>query len=329
MAYSTDIVARARARLAQAKEDRLSQNRQHLEEAYAKLPRIQQIDMELRRTMAMTMRAVFSSGGDPAQAIEAVKEKNLALQKERAMLIAEHFPPGFLDENPICSRCGGSGYLGSNMCQCLSELCRQEQRKQISILAAGNDNFSQFRLDYYPNRFDSRVGANPRLVMEKTLQACRTYATTFTMNSGNLLFNGNTGLGKTFLSACIARTVTDRGYSVVYESASRLFSTLRDAHVNSNDDTKAAAAKYSNCDLLIIDDLGTEMPGQFVNAALYYLINNRLLDGKPILISTNLNIDEIADRYTPQIASRLHGNFQRLTFVGEDIRILKQRGYLV
>jgi len=329
MAYSTDIVARARARLAQAKEDRLSQNRQHLQEAYAKVPRIQQIDMELRKTMAMTMRAVFASGGDPAQAIESVKEKNLALQQERALLIAEHFEPGSLNEDPICTRCGGSGYLGSNMCECLAALCRQEQKKQISILAAGNDNFAQFRLDYYPNRYDARVGANPRLVMAKTLQACRTYATTFTLNSGNLLFNGNTGLGKTFLSACIARTVTDRGYSVVYESASKLFSTLRDAHVNSTEENRAAAAKYSDCDLLIIDDLGTEMPGQFVNAALYSLINNRLLEKKPVLISTNLNIDEITDRYTPQIASRLHGNFQRLTFVGEDIRILKQRGVVL
>jgi len=327
MGYSTDIIARARARLAQAKEDRLSENRQHLQEAYARVPRIREIDIELRKTMAMTMKAVFSSGGDPAEAIESIKEKNLALQKERALLITEHFGPGFLDESPICTRCGGSGYLGSTMCECLAELCRQEQRKQISILSAGHENFAQFRLEYYPNRFDARVGANPRLVMEKTLQACRTYATTFTMNSGNLLFNGNTGLGKTFLSACIARTVTDRGYSVVYESASRLFATLKDAHMNSTEETRAAAAKYSDCDLLIIDDLGTEMPGQFVNASLYALINNRILEKKPILISTNLNIDEVADRYTPQIASRLHGNFHQLAFVGEDIRILKQRGY--
>ena len=163
--------------------------------------------------------------------------------------------------------------------------------------------------------------------MERNFRTCRTYAATFSMNSGNLLFIGGTGLGKTFLSACIARTVADRGYSVVYETASHLFSKLEQARFNATEETRKEAEKFTACDLLIIDDLGTEMPGQFVTAALYSLINDRLLSGKPMVVSTNLNVDELSRRYSPQIASRLHGSFNRLTFLGEDIRVLKNRGF--
>jgi DNA replication protein DnaC len=167
-----------------------------------------------------------------------------------------------------------------------------------------------------------------RQVMEKNFRTCRTYATLFSRQSGNLLFIGGTGLGKTFLSACIARTVADRGYSVVYETASRLFNKLERAKFNGDEEARKDADKYLKCDLLIIDDLGTEMPGQFVTAALYSLVNDRLLAGTPMVISTNLNVDELSRRYSPQIASRLHGSFNRLTFLGEDIRVLKNRGQL-
>ena len=163
--------------------------------------------------------------------------------------------------------------------------------------------------------------------MERNFQIVRRYASFFSPASGNLLFVGGTGLGKTFLSACVARTVADRGYSVVYESSSHLFSKLEQAKFSPNEENRREAEKFASCDLLIIDDLGTEMPGQFVTAALYSLVNDRLLAGKPMVSSTNLNVDEMSRRYSPQIASRLHGGFTGLTFVGEDIRILKNRGY--
>ena len=163
--------------------------------------------------------------------------------------------------------------------------------------------------------------------MDRNFQNCRRYALTFTPNSGNLLFVGGTGLGKTYLAACVARVVADRGFSVCYETSAHLFSKLEQARFNGNDENRREAAKFTECDLLILDDLGTEMPGQFVTAALYGLLNDRILAGKPMVISTNLNVDEMSRRYSPQIASRLHGGFQRLTFVGEDIRVLKNRGY--
>ena len=326
MAYSLEVVKRARERLAQAKADRESENNQHLAQAYRQVPRLRQIDLQLRQTMAMAAQAVFTQGGDAYAAMEEVKQANLGLQRERAALVALHFEEGYLDDSPICDRCGGSGYIGSQMCECLQELCRQEQKKELTLLSGGKENFSQFRLDYYSDQYDSKFGASPRAIMERNYLNCRRYATTFTTNSGNLLFVGGTGLGKTFLSACVARAVADRGYSVMYETAGHLFSKLEQARFNSTEETRREANKLLECDLLILDDLGTEMPGQFVTAALYTLINDRLLENKPMVISTNLNIDELARRYSPQIASRLRGSFSLLTFVGEDIRVMKSKG---
>jgi len=216
--------------------------------------------------------------------------------------------------------------VGSNMCECLRELCRQEQKREVSILSGGKENFSQFRLEYYPDRIDRDLGVNIRSVMERTLQSCRQYAVTFTEKSGNLLFSGDTGLGKTFLSACIARTVADRGYSVVYESAGHLFANMERAKFTPDEAARETCKKYNDCDLLIIDDLGTEMPGQFTTAALYSLLNDRLLWGRPMIVSTNLTMEDMQKRYSPQIASRLRGSFTRIAFLGEDIRVLKNRG---
>jgi len=327
MAYSAEVVARARARLAEAREDRESENRQHLAQAYEQVPRIREIDMLLRRTMALTARLVFSSGADARDAMEQVKEQNLALQREREYLILENFEEGFLDDSPVCECCGGLGYVGANMCECLRELCRQEQKKEISVLTGGKESFSQFRLDYYSDQYSPAIKTSPRAIMDRNFKICRSYAQQFSMNAGNLLFNGGTGVGKTFLSACIARVVADKGYSVVYETSARLFSKLEQARFNGNEENRREAEKFTACDLLILDDLGTEMPGQFVTAALYSLVNDRLIAGKPMVISTNLNIEEIRRRYSPQIASRMEGSFQLLPFIGEDIRVLKNKGY--
>ena len=326
MAYSVEVVQRARARLAQAKEDRESENRQHLAEAYARVPRIREIDIQLRRTMAQAAQAAFRQGSDGRQEMEAIRQDNLRLQRERARLAAECFEEGYLDDTPICVSCGGTGYVGSTMCECLQELCRQEQKKEVSILTGGKETFNQFRLEYYSDEFNSRLGTSPRILMDRNFQSIRRYALTFTPNADNLLFVGGTGLGKTFLAACVARVVADRGYSVCYETASHLFAKLEQAKFTPTEENRRAASKLTECDLLIIDDLGTEMPGQFVTAALYSLLNDRLLAGKPMLITTNLNVEEMGRRYSPQIASRIFGGFVGKTFLGDDIRIQKSKG---
>ena len=326
MGYSIEVVRRARERLAQARSERERENREHLRVAYEQQPRLQEIDRQLRMTMAKAAMAAFA-GGDAERLVAEAKQQNQSLQRERRQIVEACFEEGFLDETPICTICSGTGYVGSSMCDCLAELCRQEQKKELTFLSAGRESFDQFRLDYYSDK-PTPAGYVPRVIMEKTYQTCRRYAFGFHEKAGNLLFSGNTGLGKTFLSACIARTVADQGYSVVYESAGKLFQTLEKARFEANDENRRAAAKYAECDLLIVDDLGTELPGQFVTAALYSLINDRLLENKPTIISTNLSEEELVRRYNPQIASRLRGSYKRVAFVGDDIRLLKNRGVL-
>ena len=324
MAYSLEVIRRARQRLAEAKTEKEAQNREKLQTIYAQLPRVREIEIELRKSMVLAAQSVFTQGEDAKSAMEDAKKANLLLQQERLALIRQHFGEDYLDDKPVCSHCEGVGYIGTQMCRCLQELCRQEQKKELSLLSCGQGDFADFKLEYYADQVDSRYGASPRTIMERNLKLCQRFAKNF--GSGNLLFVGGTGLGKTFLSACIAREVADRGYSVAYESAGHLFSKLEKNRFSPDEASEAEVYRLEHCDLLIIDDLGTELPGNFVTAALYNLVNDRLLTGKPMVISTNLNIDEIAQRYSPQIASRLQGSFLRLTFVGDDIRILKNRG---
>lgn len=326
MPYSAEVTRRAQQQLAQQKADHESKYNHRLFEAYEKLPRLRQIDLNLRKSMVLAAQAAFTKGQDAAKAMEQVKQANLTLQEERKALLEENFAPGWLDESPLCPHCGGSGYVGTVMCSCLKALCRQEQKQELMQLTSGAERFDSFRLDYYPAEPDPTFGVSPRKLMERNLQICQKYADTFGENSGNLLFVGGTGLGKTFLSACIANEAAEKGASVAYESAPNLFAKLSKNQFEGDDQTRSDCARLTDSDLLIIDDLGTELTNAFVIAALYSLVNDRLLSGKSMIISTNLNIDEISRRYSPQIASRLAGAFRGLTFVGKDIRVLKNRG---
>ena len=324
MAYSKEVVIRARERLAGMKADKESLTQQRLSEAYRQIPRLWEIDRLLRQTMAAAVQTAFSKGGDVQAAMQQVRQENLRLQQERRELIEANFRLGWLDESPVCSHCGGSGYIGSTMCRCLAELCLDEQKKELTLLSGSDASFDKFRLEYYEDKVDPNLGVNIRTVMAKTLDICVRYARDFGTNPGNLLFSGDTGLGKTFLSACIAKEVATQGYSVAYESAVHLLTNMERAKFENDEDARGKVQRYTDCDLLIIDDLGTEIMGQFTLTALYTLINDRILRGKATIISTNLTTDGIARRYNPQIASRLRGNFRRVAFVGDDIRLKKQ-----
>lgn len=324
MAYSQEVLRLAQERLARENAEKRSRYNQRLWEAYQKVPRLREIDMQLRRTMAVAAQTAFVQGGDAKAAMEQVKEQNLGLQNERKALLEVNFAPGWLEDG-VCQNCGGSGFMGSTMCSCLKAICRQEQKNVIAKLTTGAERFENFRLDYYSQKPDSNLGVSPRQVMEKILAYTKRYTENFTPGM-NLLFVGNTGLGKTFLSACIANEMTDKGYSVAYESAPQLFEKLNRNHFTPDEESARQVQELKTCDLLILDDLGTEMTNSFVISALYALVNDRLLSGKSMVISTNLNISEIAQRYSPQIASRLQGGFKNLVFLGEDIRVKLQRG---
>lgn len=323
MAYSEQVLRRARVRLEQAKQERERENAAHRKEAYERYPRLKEIDRELQLTMAQLMATALRHGEDPTQAIAQIRDRNLALQRERDWILeAGDFEEGFLDDAPVCAKCGGTGYEGNQMCSCLRELCRQEQKKELtSLLGSGRESFDTFRLDVYSDVYDDTLGTSPRKLMQSNFNICRRYAQNFTPQSGNLLFSGATGLGKTFLSACIARQVADRGFSVVYETAIRMFADF-EAEKFGGEEQRGLTHKYLACDLLIIDDIGTEMTTQFTISAMYNIINTRLMDGKATVISTNLVPEAIEGRYSPQIASRILGTYRLIKFAGSDIRRL-------
>ena len=325
MAYSEAVLQRAQARLAQARQQHDEETRSRIEAIYAQQPRLRQIDQTLRQTAARIMAVSFRRGEDPAAAMAELKKENIALQQERDWLLESNdIDPDDLSAAPLCPRCGGTGYVGAVMCDCLRELCRQEQKKELSqLLGSGKESFEHFRLDLYPAEYDPKLGASPRKLMQYVYNNALHYARTFTLESGSILMIGATGLGKTFLSACIARTVADRGYSVLYSTAMQLFSDFETAKFARSTESADASRKYFTCDLLIIDDLGTEMTAQFTVSALYQIVNTRLLEGRPTIISTNLPAAELKQRYSPQIASRLLGVYECYSFAGDDIRMLK------
>ena len=321
MAYSEEILRRARARLELARTQRRQEQQARQEQAYARYPRLREIDRELRLTMSSLMANVLRSGEDSTAAIAEIREQNLALQRERDWILqAGELAP--LDEGPACPLCGDTGYVGAQMCSCLHELCRQEQRKELtSLLHSGADRFEDFRLDVYPDAYDPELGTSPRRLMQSNFNDCRKYAASFSSTSPSLLFSGGTGLGKTFLSACIARQVADSGFGVIYETATRLFADFEaEKFAADREENRGLMRKYLACDLLIIDDLGTEMTTQFTVSALYTVVNDRMMAHKPTILSTNLTDTQLEARYSPQIASRLLGTYRFVQFAGEDIR---------
>ena len=321
MAYSDAIVQRALRRLQSEKEQNEQSSRARIAAIYEKEPRLAEIERELRKTAAHVLAVTFRTQGDPVSAMQQLKKDNLALQQERDWILqTEGLEPDDLIVQPICPKCGGTGYVGAAMCECLKELCRQEQKKELAaLLGSGHESFEKFRLDLYPAQYDERLKTSPRTLMERTYRDTLAYAQGFSCASPSLLFVGATGLGKTFLSACIARMVAERGFSVSYAPVGRLFAAF-EADKFRPDPDASRTAEFFSCDLLIIDDLGTEMTTQFTVSALYQILNTRLLEGRPTIVSTNLPLGDIAPRYSAQIYSRLLGAYRLYKFYGDDIR---------
>ena len=332
MSYDPAVLRRATARLEAQRKAREEAQERLRSEIYAKLPRVAAIDRELRRTITQIIAASLRDGSDPVPAIGVIRDKNLSLQAEKAALLTEHgYPADALDDKPGCAKCVDTGWQGAKMCSCLRELCAQEQIRELSkLLDLGEQSFDTFRMDYYSTSFWPEWGTSPRENMELVYEVCLNYAQKFgRFYFKNLFLSGAPGLGKTFLSACIARTVSENGHSVVYDTAGNVFAQFEARKfLRDSDDGREArdeTRRYLGCDLLILDDLGSELTTQFTQSALYELINGRLVGGKRTVISSNLSMEEAAVRYSPQIASRLEGEYHLLHFFGEDIRLLRKK----
>ena len=331
MGYDANVLRRATQRLEQGRRERREQVEGLRRDAYARQPKLERLDRQLQQTMAQLVAAALRQGEDPARAVREVRERNLAIQQERAVLLgALGLPEDALDDKPACPLCGDTGWQGAKMCRCLRELCAREQIAELSkLLDLGEQSFDTFRMDYY-SQTPWPGGTSPRENMELVYEVCLNYAQKFgRFPIRNLFLTGAPGLGKTFLSACIARTVSEKGHSVVYDTAGNIFAQFeaRKFQRDSADGQEARdeTRRYLNCDLLILDDLGSELVTQFTQSALYELVNSRLVGEKHTVISTNLTLEEAARRYPPQIASRLEGEYHALHFFGDDIRLLKKR----
>ena len=332
MPYSSAVLKRANARLSAQRAARESAADTLRAEIYEKLPRVAAIDRELRRTMAQIIKAALKDGTDPRPALGVIRDENLSLQAERAALLTSAgYPADALDGKPLCQKCGDTGWRGAEMCDCLKVLCAQEQIKELSqLLDFGEQAFDLFDMSYYSPEIWSDWGRSPRDNMDRVLKICRDYAQNFgRYYFNNLFLSGSTGLGKTFLSACIARTVSENGFSVVYDTAGNIFSQFETQKFSRDaDDTREArdgTRRYLGCDLLILDDLGSEMTTPMVQASLYQLLNARLAADKRTVVSSNLTMDDVRRRYSPQIASRLEGEYRVLPFFGEDIRLQRKQ----
>ena len=327
MAYDGKIMRRAVQHYDEDKRARQDRFEARREAIFRRQPRLRDIDAELRSTMSRIISGALRRGTDPRPAVARLRDENLSLQEEkRALLGAMGLPEDALEEKPACPLCGDTGYRGGAVCRCLREYYAREQQKELSrMLDLGGQSFDTFSLQWYSEEDTEGLGISPRENMDWVYRTCKRYAEAFCPEtSGNLLLTGDTGLGKTFLSAAIAREVSSEGWSVVYDTAAHIFDRFEAVKFGRDEDGEEDVERIMNCDLLILDDLGTEMTTAFVQSALYQIVNGRLLGRRPVILSTNLRLDGIAKRYTPQTASRIEGEYQVMPFFGRDIRLQKK-----
>ena len=331
MHQDAGIMTAAVRKFREDRDRRRQEQERRVREVYRRLPRVEDIDRELRGTMGQIMIAAFEGGRDPEPALRALEERNLALQRERAeLLVGAGYAYDETDEKVLGPLCRDSGYLrDGSPCRCLMAYYTREQNRRLSkLLDLGGQSFDTFSYEWYDTEVWPEYGCSPLANMETVREICGNYAHTFGPQSGNLLFTGAPGLGKTFLSACIAREVSDHGFSVVYDTAAHVFQQFESGKFGRDnpyeEDPDREIDRYLKCDLLIMDDLGTEMLTSFVQSAFYRIVNDRLLSRRKTVLSTNLPPEEIGRRYGEAVRSRIEGEYQLLRFFGRDIRLQKR-----
>ncbi len=321
MAYSKETYKKAEQELAERRSRALAEREEHHRIAVAAVPEILETEEKMSSAGLATIKALGMGAADAKEYIRKLSEINLSAQAQRNLLLKNAgFPENWLDVRYSCKKCEDKGFVNGIMCDCFKELLKSlEYEKLCSNLPVNNCRFDNFKLDYYPDG----VGTSPRRRMESVLDFCKTYAAEFSRKSSSLLLYGHTGLGKTHLSLAIAGKAVEDGYGVIYSSAQNLFNKLEKEKFGRSDGN--TEENILDCDLLIIDDLGTEFTTQFTVSALYNIVNSRELEGKPTIISTNLTPEQLLNTYSERIASRILNNYTLLRFDGTDIRQIKTR----
>lgn len=327
MAYDEKVVRAARQRLEKRRRDAETTAAALRETMCREIPRLREIEREKAAAIPELTHAILTGNVDGE--VERIGQKNLQLQQEMADILRscgcdfDSFEPRY-----TCRRCGDTGYAEGAMCDCYRRLLQEEACRQLSGLSAMRlTDFDSMRLDYYDNAVDPKLGVSPREHMAAIIDYCRDYTDAFTPHGDSLLLQGATGIGKTHLCLAIAHRVTRQGFGVVYGSVQPLIRRLEAEHFGR--EQGSSEEQLISCDLLVLDDLGMEFDTPFSRACLYNVLNARLLEGRPTVVSTNLSIAAIKERYGDQLASRISGGFVPLLCVGNDIRQIIRRQSLM
>lgn len=294
------------------------------EEIFSRFPRIAQIEKQLDETGVLMMRKVLDGSCSPEEAVRSIMEDNAKVHDEKKqILLAAGYPADYIEDIPRCAKCGDTGYSDGKICSCV----RAELNREFAAEANLSDKlsaqtFDSFRFDLYSTLPNPDLGVSPRENIDAVYRQCRRFAENFGPDSENLFFSGGCGLGKTFLSSAIANYLLANGTDVLYISANSLFPILEDLHFNRNvsDTNRYLVERTSDCDLLILDDLGAEFSTPFTTAELFRIINNRVNSYRKMIISTNLSLSELKSVYSERIYSRIAGGFEIVAFFGDDIR---------
>lgn len=299
---------------------------ERIAEVYEQLPRIKEIHDEIASlSLQTTKQLLLNPEGDM---ITDYKNAITKLQDEKESLLKRYgFTNHYLEIHYRCKDCQDTGYIDSKKCHCFKafEIDILYQQSNIKNLLK-QENFENFSFEFFRDDYtDSATGLTPLANMKNVVRICHEFVDTFSKQEqrkySNLLFFGETGVGKTFLSNCIAKELLEQYRSVIYLSSIKFFNILSEAEFNrDNVDAKYQLSQLQSCDLLIIDDLGTELSNSFTNSALFNCLNERLLAGHSTIISTNLNFPELMERYSERIASRLAKEFTFLKIYGDDLR---------
>lgn len=291
---------------------------QKTENIYKKIPAYQELDKQAASISVAQGRKLLD--GDK-NALTELKQRLKELSEKKALLLREHgFPADYLTPVYECEKCHDTGYIGNKKCNCFraAEINLIYEQSHIKNLLE-TENFSSLSYDYYEGEDLQKF--------TKAVQICQNFVKSFYLDYRNLFFYGTVGTGKSFLSCCIAKELIDKGHLVIYFSAFQLFDTLSKSTFDK--DSKEAASGISNdiydCDLLIIDDLGTELTNSFVSSQLFSCLNNRHLRKKSTIITTNLSLGELRDRYSDRIFSRITSNYDVCKLTGQDIRMQKKK----
>lgn len=325
MVYSEQVFLNALKIL----ENRRNKAEQELQEKkkriFESVTELEELNREVAQVSLLAVKTVANGGR--AEQVKQFKLKSIELQKKRDDLLKKNgIPKDYLKCRYCCEKCHDTGYLATGLCDCLKKLLINESAKNLNIKAPLDKfSFDNFKLDYYDTNLvpGLKEPVTPREQAKRNLDFCREYASNFSKESPNLLLGGGTGLGKTHLSLAIVKEVLKKGYSVVYISAVQLVLNLEEHRFNSNEQGKYSMNSFLECDLLVIDDFGSEPISSFSVASMYNIINTRLMQQNQTIINTNLSGQRIVDQYEERVASRLLGEYYVLKFYGRDIRQIR------